>query len=362
MEIDELNVNQGEQIIVSFYLENGVIWSSPDDNSKMFVSWGGPESTAGIVVDAPLLEIGMMEPNVDGNEVFFPIQFYSSFANELAKSEDMVAKINGNTIQGDPYISTISGGVEVVYVWNAEGYLSGDYTLNLSIQPQDGVNIQAAITHDLSLDGNSGEGEGWYPSNEPVRTGGTNLHLDIDVNQVDNRLERTSKLEIEGAVSTWIRWGLDNIGNESLESTSWWRELGDSGSIVGADGLNNRIVDDSELDVLENYLTGSSRDLADFIDRALALESNSILGGDPFDLEGALDIDVDMNGQNSFGPEPITITIRSSTVLDSGSFVFIESFVRSQSQTYWTKVSLDATLSTNPLQGISNVFSERQIL
>ena len=175
---------------------------------------------------------------------------------------------------------------------------------------------------------------------------------------MDDRLERTSKLEIEGAVSTWIRWGLDNIGNESLDSTSWWRELGDSGSIVGADGLNNRAVDDSEIDVLENYLTGSSRDLADFIDRGLALESKSILGGDPFDLEGALDIDIDMNGQNLFGPEPITITIRSSTVLDSGSFVLIESFVRSQSQTYWTKVSLDATLSTNPLQGISNVFSE----
>ena len=40
------------------------------------------------------------------------------------------------------------------------------------------------------------------------------------------------------------------------------------------------------------------------------------------------------------------------------SFIFVESFVRSQSQTFWTQVSLDATLTTNPLQGISNVFSE----
>ena len=52
VEIDELVVNQGEQITVTFYLENGIIWSSPDDNSKMFVSWGGPESTAGLVVNA----------------------------------------------------------------------------------------------------------------------------------------------------------------------------------------------------------------------------------------------------------------------------------------------------------------------
>ena len=358
VEIDELVVNQGEQIIVSFYLENGVIWSSPDDNSKMFVSWGGPESTAGIVVDAPLLEIGMMEPNVDGNEVFFPIQFYSSFANELAKSEDMIAKINGNTIQGDPYISTISNGVEVVYVWDAEGYLSGDYSLNLTIQPQDGVDIQVAITHNLSLDGNSGSGDGWYPSNEPVRTGGSSIHVQIEVNQVNERLERTSTLEIEGAVATWLRWGLDNIGNESLDSTSWWRELSSSGGIIGADGLNNRQVDDAELELLINHLTSGGRDLADFLDRGLALESKAILGGDPFDLEGALDIQIDLQDKISFGPEPISIKIRSSTVLEPGSFVFIESFVRSQSKTYWTEVSLDASLSTNPLQGISNVYSE----
>ena len=359
VEMDEISVSQGEKITVTLFNNGGIIWTNPDDDSKALILWGDSDSNSGLNLNSPLLDIEMMEPNVDGNQVYFPVRFHSEFGDELAIAETLTAKILGNEIGGDPYVSTTSTGVEVVYIWTTPSDAeSGSYTFNITLRPQEGVIIQAELSHELTLDGSSGNGDGWYPSNEPVRTGGTNLHLDIDVNQVDDRLERTSKLEIEGAVSTWIRWGLDNIGNESLDSTSWWRELGDSGSIVGADGLNNRVVDDSELDILENYLTGSSRDLADFIDRALALESKSILGGEPFDLEGALDIDIDMNGQNSFGPEPITITIRSSTVLDSGSFIFIESFVRSQSQTYWTKVSLDATLSTNPLQGISNVFSE----
>ena len=357
--MDEMTVSRGDTIRVTTFMNGGIIWSNPDDDSKAIIMWGGPESASGLYLDAPLLDIEMMEPNVDGNQVYFPVRFHSEFGDELAIAETLTAKVLGNEIGGDPYVSTTSTGVEVVYIWTSPSDAeSGSYPFNLTLRPQEGVMIQAEISHELTLDGSSNDGDGWYPSNEPVRTGGTNLHLEIDVNQVDDRLERISKMEIEGAVATWIRWGLDNIGNESLDSTSWWRELGDSGSIVGADGLNNRVVDDSELDILENYLTGSSRDLADFIDRALALESKSILGGEPFDLEGALDIDIDMNGENSFGPEPITITIRSSTVLDSGSFIFIESFVRSQSQTYWTKVSLDATLSTNPLQGISNVFSE----
>ncbi len=359
VDVDEISVSRGEKITVTLFNNGGVIWTNPDDDSKALIMWGDANSNSGLSLNSPLLDIEMMEPNVDGNQVYFPVRFHSEFGDELAIAETLTAKVLGNEIGGDPYVSTTSTGVEVVYIWTSPSDAeSGSYPFNLTLRPQEGVMIQAEISHELTLDGSSSDGDGWYPSNEPVRTGGTNLHLEIDVNQVDDRLERTSKMEIEGAVATWIRWGLDNIGNESLDSTSWWRELGDSGSIVGADGLNNRVVDDSELDILENYLTGSSRDLADFIDRALALESKSILGGEPFDLEGALDIDIDMNGQNSFGPEPITITIRSSTVLDSGSFIFIESFVRSQSQTYWTKVSLDATLSTNPLQGISNVFSE----
>ena len=358
VDIDQINVNRGDRIRVSFYLENGIIWSSPDDESGMWISWGGPESAAGIRVNAPLLDIEMMEPNVDGNEVFFPIRFHSAYADELATTESLTAKIQGNVIQGNPYVSNIENGVEIVYVWDSSGFESGNYTLNLTLQPQDGVNIQSELSHELILDGTSGGGDGWYPSSEPVRTGGSSLHVQIDVNQVDDRLERTSTLEIEGAVATWLRWGLDNIGNESLDSTSWWRELDVSGDIVGSEGHNNREVDDSELERLVNHLTGSGRDLADFLDRGLALESNAILGGEPFDLEGALNIDVDLQNQNSFGPEPIIIKIRSSTVLESGSFVFIESFVRSQSKTYWTEVSLDASLSTNPLQGISNVYSE----
>ena len=76
-------------------------------------------------------------------------------------------------------------------------------------------------------------------------------------------------MEIEGAVATWLRWGLDNIGNESLDSTSWWRELSSSGGIIGSEGLNNRQVDDAELELLINHLTSSGRDLADFLDLSL---------------------------------------------------------------------------------------------
>lgn len=360
VEVDEISVSRGEIITVTLFNNGGVIWTNPDDDSKALIMWGGADSNSGLFLNAPLVDIEMMEPNVDGTEVYFPVRFHSAFGDELAVASTLTAKIQGNEIGGDPYVSTTSTGVEVVYIWSHSADAeSGIYTFNITLRPQEDMSpIQAQISHNLTLDGSTDEGDGWYPSNEPVRTGGSSIHVEIDVNQVNNRLERTSSLEIEGAVATWLRWGLDNIGNESLDSTSWWRELGSSGGIIGADGLNNRQVDDAELELLNNHLTSSSRDLADFLDRGLALESKAILGGDPFDLEGALDIQIDLQNKISFGPEPISIKIRSSTVLEPSNFVFIESFVRSQSKTYWTEVSLDASLSTNPLQGISNVYSE----
>ncbi|MAK26114.1 MAG: hypothetical protein CMA02_02445 [Euryarchaeota archaeon] len=359
VEVDEISVSRGEKITVTLFNNGGVIWTNPDDDSRALIMWGDADSNSGLSLNSPLLDIEMMEPNVDGNQVYFPVRFHSEFGDELAIAGTLTAKVLGNEIGGDPYVSTTSTGVEVVYIWTTPSDAeSGSYTFNITLRPQEGVIIQAELSHELTLDGSSDGGEGWYPSNEPVRTGGSSIHVQIDVNQVNDRLERTSSLEIEGAVATWLRWGLDNIGNESLDTTSWWRELSSSGGIIGAEGLNNRQVDDAELELLINHLTSSGRDLADFLDRGLALESKAILGGDPFDLEGALDIQIDLQNKVSFGPEPISIKIRSSTVLEPGSFVFIESFVRSQSKTYWTEVSLDASLSTNPLQGISNVYSE----
>ena len=93
VDIDEMQVNQGDTLTLTFYLEGGVIWNSPDDESDMYLTWGGPSSDAGLIMDSPLVTIEMQEPNPDGDVVYFPIRLHSDYAADLADLQNMEAKI-----------------------------------------------------------------------------------------------------------------------------------------------------------------------------------------------------------------------------------------------------------------------------
>ena len=75
-----------------------------------------------------------------------------------------------------------------------------------------------------------------------------------------------------------MRWGLDNIGNDTLDSTSWWREISSGKSSLIDSEIQDGEISDAEIQVLENHLISSPQHLADFLDRGLALDSTAILG------------------------------------------------------------------------------------
>ena len=49
--------------------------------------------------------------------------------------------------------------------------------------------------------------------------------VDVEAKFDGDSVEREVTIEFDGAMSQWVRWGLDNIGNNSLSSNSWWRNL-----------------------------------------------------------------------------------------------------------------------------------------
>ena len=93
VEVDEISVSQGEKITVTLFNNGGIIWTNPDDDSKALIMWGDSDSNSGVNLNSPLLDIEMMEPNVDGNQVYFPVRFHSEFGDELAIAETLTAKV-----------------------------------------------------------------------------------------------------------------------------------------------------------------------------------------------------------------------------------------------------------------------------
>ena len=357
--VDEMSVSRGDTIRVTTFMNGGIIWSNPDDNSKALIMWGGPDSASGLYLNAPLVEIEMYDPNPDGDIVYLPIRLHSTHATDLADMQQMKATIGGVIIEDVPFISTTTTGVEIVYPWTVPaGTNSGTFTLNFTLTPQEGVQIQAQIEHQIEFgDSDSGSG-GWNFGSEPARTGGSTLDYTLDLRQSGDRLERVSTLDIDGAVTVWMRWGLDNIGNDTLDSTSWWREISAGQSSLIDSDIQDGEISDAEIQVLENHLISSPQNLADFLDRGLALDSTAILGATPFDIEGATDVDIDLRDSYDIKSSPLQIRIKTATILDGNEITMIESFVRSQSKTYWTGVTLDAQLSTNPTQGIAGVYGD----
>ena len=49
--------------------------------------------------------------------------------------------------------------------------------------------------------------------------------VDITGRATASIVDKDLEITVDGAMAQWIRWGLDNIGNNTLSSSSWWKNL-----------------------------------------------------------------------------------------------------------------------------------------
>ena len=124
-----------------------------------------------------------------------------------------------------PIATGVEGGVEVTFVWEVpDGSEGGNIRVDFQLEPQSGLQIDTTRTHDIVVGEDTGS-TGWYPANEPLRIGGSSLDLEIEAKWDGYVVDREVMIKFDGSMSQWMRWGLDNIGNQSLSSNSWWRNL-----------------------------------------------------------------------------------------------------------------------------------------
>ena len=119
-------------------------------------------------------------------------------------------------------------------------------------------------------------------------------------------------------MSQWMRWGLDNIGNKSLGSNSWWRNLNTYSDEVSNSEKQNGRVDNSEQLVLERHLRGSKSDLKSFLSNGLMVNPESVFGINPVDF-GPMEVTIDLGISRAFNSEKISIRISSSYYVEEDS-------------------------------------------
>ena len=331
-------------------------FNQPGDNSGVVFQWGSSGKASGISVKMPLVDIEMKDASVSGNLVYFPILISSGFEDRIWSSSSGIFEVQNVAVADKPVATLVEGGVEVTFVWSIpEGVESGSFLTEFTLEPQSGLLIESNMTHFIESGGDDGGGASWYPASEPLRSGGSDIVIGVDANWDGKEVTKKVSLEFDGAMSQWMRWGLDNIGNQSLGSSSWWRSLNSYSSSVPDSDYNNKMVDSSEISALEGYLTGSNSDLESFLSNGLFIEAEAIIGIDPFEL-GPTQVSVDLGGTSGFSSETITIRISTSySIMEGERQLLIESFSRSSDEDYWTGVSVDIKIQGSMLTDIGIV-------
>ena len=352
------DVREDDQIEVSLIVQL-LGFNQPGDDSGVIFHWGSDEHPSSISAKLPLVEVEMKEASVSGNLVYFPILLSSSFEDRIWSSSTGVFEIQNIEVSDKPVATLVEGGVEVSFVWSLpEGIESGSFQAQFTLEPQNGLQISANMTHFIEAGEDDGGGGSWYPASEPLRSGGSEILVTIDADWDGSEVKKDISLEFDGSMSQWMRWGLDNIGNSSLGSSSWWRNLNSYSDSVPDSDYNNKMVDSSELMALNGYLTGSNSDLKSFLSNGLYIESESIIGVDPLDL-GPTEISIDLGGTSGFSSETITIRISTSySVMEGDRQLLIESFTRTTDEEYWTMISIDASLQGSMLTDLGIVSAD----
>ena len=353
-------VNDGDRVQISLTVRN-LMFSQPDDDAGVRFLWGSEAHDAHISMRFPLVDIEMKDASVLGNLVYLPIVLKSGFDDRMWSGSTGGISVQGSQVSQMPIATGVEGGVEVTFFWEVpEEFESGTINVDFHLSPQDGLQITESKSHEIVMGEDDGETGGWYPANEPLRTGGSTLDLEINAVWDGYEVQREAIIRFDGSMSQWMRWGLDNIGNQSLGSNSWWRNLNSYSDSVPSDDRHNGRVDDSELLALQGHLTGSASNLRSFMSNGLFIEVESILGVNPIEL-GPSEITIDMGATRAFSADAITITIDTSYNYDSGEAtrqVLVETFVRASQDDYWTEIGLTAELKSTLFEDLGAVASD----
>tara|TARA_B110000881_G_scaffold220933_1_gene248046 strand:+ start:3921 stop:5924 length:2004 start_codon:yes stop_codon:yes gene_type:complete len=356
VEVAQGEISEGDLVEITLSVQN-LVFTSPGEDTGVFFVWGSEEYDASIRVKLPLLEILIKDASVTGNLVYLPVMIKSGFEDEMWSKSNGIARVQNIEISESPIAILRDVGVEVTFVWEVPANSNGIIKFEFELIPQPGLIISSNRTHEITVGEDSGPGD-WYPENEPLRDGGSTIEVDIDAKFKGNSIEKQISIEFDGAMSQWIRWGLDNIGNSTLDSNSWWKNLNSYSDSIKSTEKHNGKVDDSEIRALKNHLIGSRSDLRSFFANGLYLEIDSIIGINPVDL-GPTEININMGATRAFSSEEMIITIETSYAIEENQRqLLVENFIRPSSDPIWDEVSLNIIFKTNMLTGMGDIYAD----
>ena len=354
--VEEVEVNPGSEISLLINART-VVFSVPSGGAKVEFFWGSEEHPSVLTAELPIIDLTFDEPIVEGDMVYFTVRIDSPFGMEaLVFSKSIELSINSVAQTVDP--TEVLEGDSILVIWEWDGASGGEESVNVSVtyELQEGLILTGTTDFDIETFDGTGEGGGFYPLNEPLRTNGKGSPLDVSISmELDSedgglRLAQTTILTIDGEMAFWIRWGLDHLGDETIPLSPVLKNF--DGGNINDEQRGSRVIENAELSQFENYMDSY---YITFFRLGLGLESEDLIG----DLSDAQSfaITLDLMGEDRVRNAPLKLRIDSLTPITSGADyrILSSAFMSPQPSPLWSVYDVFLTIETSAMTSFSTI-------
>ncbi len=355
IDVESFSTSGSSNIEVELTVQ-AVLFSVPAADAKLEFFWGSESDDSSLEATIPLLDILMLEPEVEGSDVYLAVRLDSPWGlTTLAMAESIMLKVNGNPVSGDPIETAVDDTVRVTWTWT--GAAGGEETINVEVelkfQPRQAA-LRGSTTYDIETFDTGGGTGTYYPPDEPLRTdgGGSSMVLDITMNleQQDGglMLERVTTLTVDDEIAFWMRWGMDHIGDENPALSPMLRAFS-AGPVTDEDRVS-RFVEDVERAEFERQMVSLG---PMYMNAGLGLDTEELLGD--FRSFNELKIEVDLNGQSAVINHPVTLRFSTTELVEDGKRIdLLRSFIVVQPAPLWSDYDLTLDARSSSLTALSN--------
>ncbi len=344
-----------------------VVFSVPNTDAGLTFIWGGSEDDSSITGDIPLVDLIIEEPVTEGMDVYISMIVASPFGQmTAAHAESLSVSVNSGVVSGDPIVTSSGDYVRLTWTWTSTTSGTQDISVAGSIQIQSGTPIlTGSTTFSIeTVDTGSNNGGGFYPTEEPLRSdgGGSKLvaSISMELDRTDEflTLERKIDLTIDGEMSYWMRWGMDNIGSDDSSLSQPLRIF--KAGTVSEEDRRNRMIDDVERAEFESQMVNLG---VTYMNDGMALELEELIGNDVQDLE-RISFSVDLQGKKNVVPHPLTLSITTLEIVEENKeSVLLRNFIIVQPTPIWSSMDMSISIDTGMMASLTgaNVKGEDSI-
>ena len=332
-----------------------VVFSVPAGDAKLELKWGSLDDDAILTATIPLLELKLLDPEIEGSDVYLPLIIDSPWGMEtLAHSDSITMKVNGMTLTGDPIETGVGDAVRITWTWDdASGGVEPikvEVIFNLQVT---GPTLSGSATFEIETFDTGGGTGSYYPPDEPLRTNGDGspLHItsSIELESINGKLKlsRVTNIEVDGEMAFWMRWGMDHIGDENPQLSPVLGHF-NAGAVGDAERVS-RFIEPVEVDEFERQLNNLA---PVYLASGMAIDAEELLGS--FRDFETIGIELDLHGDNAVINHPLTLTFSTTEYVEDGAGLdLVRSFIVVQPAPIWADYKLEITGKTTSTTSFS---------